>query len=110
MNELLALLTAHGIDPGKPLGGTPEITAVDVAAMMVDCAPDEEAFLRAKYCGDLRALHETWAYWFVEVMSQGWTTQRRGTIEALSRATLDEHMHGLLCRDCGGVGQVMLLT
>ncbi len=101
--ELLSMLTAHGIDPLKPMGGLPNITQMDVAGMLRHCSPCESALLRAKYCGDSDSA--AWAYWFVYLMDQGWQTERDGIVSALSRSTLDEHIGGLVCKSCHGVGE-----
>lgn len=97
--ELLALLTAHGIEPGKVHGGTPSITQMDVAGMMARCAPCESALLRAKYCGE--SIHDAWAYWFEHLKAQKWKT-KAGQVDTLSKISLLEHVSDNRCGLCSG--------
>lgn len=97
--ELLALLTAHGVDPGKVPGGKPRLTQMDVAGMMSRCKPCESALLRTKYCGE--PIHEAWAFWFVHLMGQAWKAEK-GQIDALSKITLLEHVSDNRCGLCEG--------
>lgn len=98
--ELLAILTAHGIQPGKVFGGVPSITQMDVAGMMAGCEPCETALLRTKYCGE--PVHEAWSFWFEHLMSQGWEV-KKGQIDALSKITFLEHVSDNRCGLCSGV-------
>jgi hypothetical protein len=98
--ELLAMLTAHGIDATKaPGGGVPELTQMDVAGMMAKCSPRETALLRAKYCGDPR--HDAWAYWFEYVMAEDWDA-RNSLIDKFTHVTLDEFLDEPRCSACHG--------
>ena len=105
--ELLAMLTAHGIDPLKVHGGVPSITQMDVAGMMARCSPCEAALLRAKYCGE--PPHEAWSYWFRHLMDQGWS-EGDGRVERLSLVTLDEHLGHNRCPACNGTAGRMIGT
>lgn len=103
--ELLSLLTAHGVDPGKPFGGLPSITQMDVAGMMAKCSACEVALLRAKYCGE--SSHDAWAHWFIFLMKQGWTDAERGQINSFAHFTLGVCLRGS-CSKCRGVGAVAI--
>jgi hypothetical protein len=98
--ELLAMLSVHGVDLLNARGGKPTITAQDIAAMMAECSPCESELLRTKYCGD--SIHETWAYWFIHLMKQKWRTKKPGSIYALSKITLAEHVSDNRCGMCQG--------
>lgn len=98
--ELLALLTAHGIDPAKVHGGTPSITQMDVAGMMARLTDWESALLRTKYC--LEDMSEAWAYWFEQLMARGWS-EGDGRVERLATLTLGDYAREQKCRACRGV-------
>jgi len=106
--ELLALMTSHGIDPTKVVtGGTPALTAQDVAgAMGMGKLPRHEALLLlVKYCDEKSMKHELWAFWFKRVMQEkvadGWKT-RAGQCRFLSDLSLDESIGTNVCSACGG--------
>ena len=103
--ELLAMLTANGVDPLKVPGGKLLITQMDVAGMMARCLPCESALLRAKYCGE--PPHEAWAYWFRHLMDQGWS-EGLGRVERLAAMTLDEHIGHNRCPACNGTAGRMI--
>lgn len=98
--EMLALLTAHGIDPAKVHGGIPAITQMDVAGMMARLSPWESALLRAKYC--LEDMSDAWAYWFEQLMAKGWS-EGDGRVERLATLTLSDYAREQKCRACRGV-------
>ena len=98
--ELLAQLTAHGVDPAKVSGsGRPNTAQMDVAGMMKRCTPREQALLRCKYAGD--PIHEIWAYWFEHLMGQGWNLPK-GKTRRLSQVTIAEHVSDNRCGLCDG--------
>ena len=97
--ELLAMLSAKGIDINNVPGGIPTITQQDVAAMLRKCTPCEEALLRTKYVGEKP--HKAWAFWFEHLMEQGWEAPQ-GTVDRLSRYTLAEHLSDYKCGLCAG--------
>ena len=98
--ELLAMLTPHGVTADKVYGGTPSLTAQDVAAMMAKCSDCESALLRAKYCGESES--KAWAYWFQHLMKQGWHDEPPGITEKIATMTLDEFVNPNKCTKCKG--------
>lgn len=111
--ELLSMLTVHGVQIGKPFGGTPAITAQDVAgAMGMGHLPDEQgALLLAKYCLDKRSKHKLWAHWLLAVMhharAEEWQTAR-GQLLTLTNLSLEEALEDHVCRVCDGVGELLI--
>ena len=97
------MLTAHGVTPGKVYGGTPTLTAQDVAGMMAKCSDCESALLRAKYA--LEHPKKAWAYWWKHILVQGWVLPKGG-VTRLADATLSEHLGGLTCKTCNGIGSL----
>lgn len=110
--ELMAMMTCHGIEIGRPFGGIPKLTALDVAgAMGMGLGADDAALLMAKYCHDGQQYAEARVHWFMRVMDQkahkGWTSDQPGRFKGLADVTLDEFVGHNLCRTCRGTGQVM---
>lgn len=105
--ELLAMLTAHGVTPGKVYGGTPTLTAQDVAGMMAKCSDCESALLRAKYCGESES--KAWAYWFQHLMGKGWHSEaERGKVLYVADLTFNEHIKEPRCKACNGTREVQI--
>lgn len=111
--EMLSMLTAHGIDPLKPIGGLAGITQMDIAASVAKLDDREYSLLMAKYCLNETATHKAWAYWFAQLMDEkeasGWELEK-GKTELLATVTLAEHLSGLVCKVCAGVKSVVVGT
>lgn len=97
------MLTARGIDPLKPMGGIPEITQADVATCLRACDKAETALIMAKYAGGDKSSFRP--YWLRHVFSQPWFLSDE-VIERIADLALEEHLTGLICKACGGVGAV----
>jgi len=97
--ELLAMLTAHGIDPTKVHGGTPNLTQMDVAAMMSRLTLCESALLRAKYANDYSV--NLYDMWQSTILAQEWDATDQ-QIATLCEVTLSEHIGEPRCRSCNG--------
>lgn len=110
--ELLAMMTVHGIEIGRPFGGIPRLTPLDIAgAMGMGLDPAGASLLLAKYCHDGQQYAELRVYWFERVMerkqAQAWKSDRPGLFKGLADVTLEEHVGHNLCRWCRGTGSVM---
>tara|TARA_A100001201_G_scaffold143757_1_gene147283 strand:+ start:24622 stop:25128 length:507 start_codon:yes stop_codon:yes gene_type:complete len=103
--ELLAMLTIHGVQIGKAVGGVPAITQMDIAVMLRKCTPAQEALLRAKYVGE--GYQTAKDYWFEIICSQEFETRRPGILEDMCEATLDEHLSNEICQQCGGTNVII---
>lgn len=111
--ELLAMLTPHGVDIGRVHGGTPKLTALDIAAAMgmSRISRKQGLLLMVKYCDEQALRSELWQHWFRDVMDkahrEGWQTQP-GQIDMLSNITLDECIGSNNCSACRGTCFVMV--
>lgn len=111
--ERIALLTAHGIgEVGRPFGGIPTLTGMDVAgAMGMGLNRLGAELLLVKYADDVNLLPSLRISWFMHVMehkmAQGWRSQKAGKFRNLADTTLAENLALNLCKRCRGRGQIM---
>lgn len=112
--ELLAMVTAHGVDVGKPFGGAPALTGLDVAGAMgmgLDRLAAE--LLLVKYALDETLLGSLRVSWFMVVMerkrAECWKSDSPGRFKNLADVTLAEFLSANLCPRCGGRGEIMPL-
>ena len=117
--EILALMCPHGIEIGKPFGGIPNLTGLDVAAAVgmghIDRGPG--LLLQVKYCDERVHYHELWFCWYHAVITQaqkdGWR-RRDGPGKKIPRYaylamySLVEDLSTLHCQSCEGRGELML--
>lgn len=106
--ELLALLTPHGIEIGRPFGGISNLSALDVAAALAMGGAEghESALLLTKYCHDAQQSHVLWGYWGPTVINharRNWKWEK-GQMQKLARITLQDAVEAHTCRTCGGTG------
>lgn len=112
--ELLAMMTAHGIQiTGVIPGGLSRLTALDVAgAMGIAHVPSHcQMLVLAKLCLDDNAKHQAWSFWFqdrMELYHRLDVERRPGQVENLCRYTLTEYLSPNACERCGGVGSLLL--
>lgn len=114
--ERVALMTAHGIgEVGRPFGGIPMLTGMDVAGAMglgVNRLGSELLFV--KYADDKDLLKSLRITWFMHVMEHGkvahdWKSKGGGKFWNMAETTLAENLGLNLCKRCGGRGQIMPL-
>jgi hypothetical protein len=98
--EKLALLTTHGIQIGKPFGGTPALTQMDVAGMMSRCEPCEVAILRAMYCQELIEFYRGRDFFYAHCKRQGWGDYVK--TRTIAETTYQEHVLSPRCKACNG--------
>lgn len=82
-------------------------SAQDVEWLLVGLTEFQECLIRAKYQQDAKARNRVWAIWFVGLIDKRRPNDGRGTIDRLSRATLDYWMDPKICKVCEGVGETM---
>ncbi len=110
--ELMAMMTAHGIQIGHVPGGRPKITALDMAGAMgiAHVETRYQMLALAKYCLDDPAKHQAWSFWFQDRLAH-YREQRaewkRGQIDVLCSYTLEEATSANVCTRCDGVGSVL---
>lgn len=111
--ELVSMLTAHGVRIGHIPGGTPSLTAHDIAGAMGMClSPFESSLVLARYALDAQQYGEARVYWFVAVMArkakEGWSSDKPGCFKGLADITLEEWVQDNNCKACNGVGSTMV--
>lgn len=107
--ELLAMMTAHGIQIGHVPGSVSRMTALDVAgAMGISHVPPHcQMLVLAKLCLDESARHQAWSYWFRDRVGHYRAAGAKwcpGQLRALVDHTLAEYLDANACRSCDGVG------
>ena len=106
--EMIAMLATKSVSLDAIHGGQGGLTQMDVAAMLSKLKDHEFKFLSAKYAKNDIDFAHTYRRWLARVEEQNFSSSRIGINEALASATLQEHIDGLLCRDCNGVGQFIV--
>lgn len=108
--EQLAMMTPHGIQIGKPFGGVPALTALDIAGAvgMAHLEPCQWWLLEPKYLDDWSHIHELRAWWLMQIGNQrraeNWTC-KPGQMTALRDLSLEETLDPNRCRRCRGTGE-----
>lgn len=111
--ELLAMMTPHGVQVGKPFGGIPKLTGLDVAgAMGMGLDRLEAHLLLVKYADERALMTQIRIAWFMVVMDHGrragWKSEQQGRFKNLADTTMAEFLGLNLCSNCRGRGQTML--
>lgn len=117
--EILGLMCPHGIEIGKPFGGIPNLTGLDVAAAvgMGHLSRGQSLLIMVKYCDERVHFKELWEHWYHAVISQGqkegWRRLdgRPGKIPRyayLAMYSLTEDLSALHCQVCEGHGELMI--
>lgn len=96
--ELLAMLTAHGIDPTKVSGGYGGINQMDVAGMLSGLDAREEALVRAKYAGG--EIGNVMRFLWFDLIKEFGTPDRAGELAIL---VTKEFIEEPRCTRCKGV-------